>query len=59
MGTAAPVQRLTDLYQLAKFSQHRIDESMKRQAIDALIELRAELRARAAAGEPIGRTVPA
>ena len=55
---SAPVARLTELYQLAKFSQHHIDESMKRDAIAALREVRDELRARAAA-EPADALVPA
>jgi hypothetical protein len=56
---AAPVRRLTDLYQVAKFSEHPIDEAMKRQAIDALSELRDELRDRADDREPIERAAPA
>jgi hypothetical protein len=51
--------RLTELFQLAKFSDHLIDAAMQREAIAALIELREELRARAAeAGRGI-RPVPA
>jgi hypothetical protein len=40
-----PVSALTDLFQLAKFSRHEIDESMRRQAIGALTEIRADLLA--------------
>jgi hypothetical protein len=39
-----PVRRLTDLYELAKFSQHDVSSAMKDQAIDALVEIRDELR---------------
>ena len=46
-GSAA--RRLTDLFQLAKFSDHSIGEEMKREAIGLLVELREDLRARAAA----------
>jgi hypothetical protein len=46
---SAPAQQLTDLYQLAKFSRHPIDEEMKRQAIAALVELGDQLRERAEA----------
>ena len=52
-GTAAG--RLTELYHLAKFSDHPIGEEMKREAIGLLAELRDDLRARVAAkriGEP-------
>lgn len=41
----ASVQRLTALFERAKFSQHEVDESMKTEAIDTLEELRTELRA--------------
>lgn len=49
-GTAA--RRLTELFQLAKFSDHVIDAEMKREAIHALTEIRDDLRARAAEAEP-------
>ena len=39
------VRRLTLLYERAKFSPHEIDASMKDDAIDALVGLRAELEA--------------
>ena len=58
-ASVAPAQRLTDLYQVARFSEHPIDESMKKQAINSLFELRDELRERAAAGEPVGEAAPA
>jgi Domain of unknown function (DUF4129) len=38
-----PVSRLTSLFERARFSQHEVDEPMRREAIDALSELRAEL----------------
>jgi tetratricopeptide (TPR) repeat protein len=49
-GPAA--RRLTELFQLAKFSDHVIDAEMKREAIHALSEIRDDLRARAAEAEP-------
>jgi len=52
-------RRLTELFQLAKFSDHLIDAGMQREAIDALVELRDELRARAAGAESDGHAVPA
>ena len=39
------VTRLTDLFERAKFSQHEPDESMRTEAIDALVAVRDELRA--------------
>jgi hypothetical protein len=39
------VRRLTDLFERAKFSQHRVDVGMKEEAIDALEDVRDELRA--------------
>ncbi len=56
-GPAA--RRLTELFQLAKFSDHVIDGGMQREAIRALAELRDELRARAAEEEIGPRAVPA
>lgn len=41
---ARPVRRLTDLFELAKFSQHDVSPAMKDQAIDALVQIRDELR---------------
>ena len=37
------VTRLTSLFERARFSHHEVDEPMRREAIDALSELRAEL----------------
>jgi hypothetical protein len=54
-----PAGRLTDLYQLAKFSLHPVDETMKRQALEALVELRDELQARAQAETAAAQAVPA
>jgi Domain of unknown function (DUF4129) len=42
--SAAAVQRLTDLFEWAKFSQHELDPSMRDDAIDALVAVRDELR---------------
>jgi hypothetical protein len=53
------VRRLTELFQLAKFSDHVIDGGMQREAIHALAEIRDDLRARAAQDEFEPRTVPA
>ena len=39
-----PVRALTRLYETAKFSQHRVDEQMREQAIAALTRIRDELR---------------
>ena len=41
----ASVQRLTALFERAKFSQHVVDDGMKEEAIATLEELRTELRA--------------
>ena len=49
-GPAA--RHLTELFQLAKFSDHDIDPAMKQEAIHALAEIRDDLRARAAEAEP-------
>jgi hypothetical protein len=38
------VERLTELFERAKFSPHAVDETMKEEAIDALESLRDELR---------------
>jgi hypothetical protein len=45
---ADAVVRLTDLFELAKFSRHDIDASMKLDAIGALRNIRDDLRAKAA-----------
>jgi hypothetical protein len=44
------IQRLTDLFTWAKFSQHDVDGGMKEEAIDALTQVRDELRAAANEG---------
>jgi hypothetical protein len=44
-ASADAVSRLTALFERAKFSQHSIDPGMKNDAIDALVEMRDELRA--------------
>jgi len=43
--SASAVRRLTDLFALARFSQHEPDPSMRDEAIDALVAVRDELRA--------------
>jgi len=46
LDTSAPaVRRLTDLFALARFSQHEPDPPMRDEAIDALVAVRDELRA--------------
>lgn len=42
--SASSVTRLTDLFERAKFSRHIPDESMREDAIDALVAVRDELR---------------
>ena|SRR5579859_2221616 len=44
-ASADAVSKLTALFERAKFSTHEIDPSMKNDAIDALVEVRDELRA--------------
>jgi hypothetical protein len=39
-----PVHRLTDLFEQAKFSDHPIDAGMKEEALEALEDVRADLR---------------
>jgi len=46
---ARSARRLTDLFEVAKFSQHHVDLGMKEEAIDALEQVRDELRAAAVA----------
>jgi hypothetical protein len=46
--SADAVSRLTALFERAKFSPHEIDSAMKRDAINALVAVRDELRAAAA-----------
>jgi len=43
-ASTASVERLTELFERAKFSPHAIDTTMKEEAIDALESLRDELR---------------
>jgi hypothetical protein len=40
-----PVAALTELFEVAKFSEHSVDEGMRRRAIDALTAVRREVRA--------------
>jgi len=44
-ASAEAVSKLTALFERAKFSTHEIDPGMKSDAIDALVEMRDELRA--------------
>jgi uncharacterized protein DUF4129 len=44
-----PVEALTELFEVAKFSEHSVDETMRGRAIDALTAVRAEVRTAAAA----------
>ena len=56
---ARSVERLTALFEEAKFSPHDVDRGMKNEAIDALAALRDELRAAKAAAAPVPVPVPA
>jgi Domain of unknown function (DUF4129) len=40
----APARSLTELFEVARFSRHRVDPSMKDRAIAALVEIRGSLR---------------
>jgi hypothetical protein len=51
------VVRLTDLFSQAKFSHHEIDMTMKEEAIDALEQIRDELRT--ATEAPMEQAIPA
>ena len=42
-----PVAALTELFEVAKFSEHSVDENMRTRAIDALTAVRGEVRAAA------------
>jgi Domain of unknown function (DUF4129) len=44
-ASARSAQRLTHLFEEAKFSHHAVDEHMRTDAIDALSRLRSELQA--------------
>ena len=39
-----PVAALTELFEVAKFSEHSVDEAMRGRAIDALTAVRREVR---------------
>ena len=43
--TPASVRRLADLFERAKFSQHTVDEEMRREAMEAVTAIREELEA--------------
>jgi hypothetical protein len=53
------VERLTELFTRAKFSQHDVDTTMKEDAIEALERVRDELRLAREAHEPTLATTPA
>jgi Domain of unknown function (DUF4129) len=59
----AAIRRLTLLYERARFSQHRVDEIMRESALEALTEVRNELRLTAGRAEvaavPAGGNVAA
>jgi hypothetical protein len=44
-ASALSVERLTELFERARFSRHTIDENMREDAIHALTDVRDELRA--------------
>ena len=44
-GRRGPVASLTELFEVAKFSEHSVDETMRGRAIDALTAVRREVRA--------------
>ena len=61
-ASGAALGRLTGLFQRAKFSSHDVDESMRTEAIEALTQVRDELRAEATGRSPsptAGGGVPA
>jgi hypothetical protein len=45
-ASASALRRLTALFEWAKFSEHAVDASMRERAIDALVDVRDELRAK-------------
>jgi len=51
----APVRRLADLFERAKFSQHTVDEGMRAQAVDAVATIKRELEAEQARAEERAR----
>jgi hypothetical protein len=51
-ASGAALGRLTALFQWAKFSAHDVDRLMRDEAIDALVEVRGELRANRLEDEP-------
>jgi phosphatidylglycerophosphate synthase len=46
-ASGAAARRLTELFERARFSDHEIDEAMRKQALEALAEVRTALAARA------------
>ena len=49
-AAAQPLERLTDLFQIARFSELPVDESMRSTAIESLAEIRDHYQARVPAG---------
>src|SRR5262249_38574489 len=45
-ASGSALRRLTALFEWAKFSEHEVDSSMRERAIDALVDVRDELRAK-------------
>jgi hypothetical protein len=56
---ARSARRLTELFQFAKFSDHPVDEGMKRAAVEALGAVRDELRQLPASAASAARMAPA
>jgi Domain of unknown function (DUF4129) len=52
----APVRRLADLFEEAKFSEHAIDERMRRAAVEAVTQIRQQLEAERARLEEAARS---
>ncbi|MGI8620927.1 MAG: DUF4129 domain-containing protein, partial [Actinomycetota bacterium] len=46
-ASGAAARKLTELFERARFSDHEIDEAMRKQALAALAEVRTALAARA------------
>jgi Domain of unknown function (DUF4129) len=52
----APVRRLADLFEEAKFSEHAIDERMRRAAVESVTQIRQQLEAERARLEEAARS---
>ena len=51
------IRRLTELYQLAKFSRHQVDEGMRAEALEALAAVRQDLLAPPPTATQVGQPV--